>query len=746
MKTPTLLEPVLTNQSEEDEIDLRVYWQVFSKYKWQIVRLTLLIGLLAFLITLSLKPSYRFTTTLLIEFEQAKVISIEEVYGISPFNRDYYQTQLGVLKSRKLAEKVVKKLNLISHPAFQLSNAAWWHHWLPNMWFPSDEPLTDKEEKFNNEQEKFNNIVDSVMAQLSITPVRNSQLVTISFESHDAQLAADIPNTLANIYVESDLEARLEMTQKAASWLTERVDGLRQKLRKSEQALQNYMERENLVDVAGIKSVAVKKVEQTASNLIKAHQHLAEAENVYKQVQAIRGRSSTAFESIPAVLRHPLVQNLKKAELEAESKVSEISKRYKSKHPKMIAAQAELKTIRNNTAEQIQRVIEGITKEYEVARANVNVLKRSMTQQEQEIQKINRKEYQLSVLEREVSVNRQLYDLFLTRFKETEASRDVQGLQSTIGRIVDPAVVRPIPYKPKKTLIVSISLVLGFLFATLLAFLLEYLDNTVKNAEDVEHKLELPFLGFLPKMKVNKKESFKTQWMFLVEPKSHFAESVRTIRTGVTLSSIDTPRKALVVTSSMAGEGKTTFAINQAFALGQIEKTLLIDADMRRPSIGNAFGLIAKAPGLSELVAGTRALHECIHPLEKETGVDFIPSGVIPPNPLELLASKRFKEILNQLEEQEHYGHIIIDSAPTLLVSDALILAKQASGVIYVVKADTTPYQIVLKNLNRLRQLDTKILGVVLNQVDIKKLSEHYGNQYGYYGHQYSDYSHGYYS
>ncbi|MDM8557793.1 polysaccharide biosynthesis tyrosine autokinase [Candidatus Parabeggiatoa sp. HSG14] len=734
MKTLTLPEQTLINQNDEDEIDLRVYWQIFNKYRWQIFRLTFFIGLLAFLITLSMKPSYRFTTTLLIELEQAKVISIEEVYGINSSNQDYYQTQLGILKSRKLVEKIVKKLNLMAHPIFNVApkNASWWHHW-----FPPDK-ATD--------EEKFNQIVDSVMEQLSISAERNSQLVKISFESHDAQLAADIPNTLANIYIESDLEARLEMTQKAAYWLTERVDGLRQKLRKSEQALQNYMERQNLVDVAGIKSVATKKVEETASNLMKADQQLTEAKNIYKQVQAIRGRSTTAFESIPAVLRQPLVQNLKKAELEAESKVSEISKRYKSKHPKMIAARAELKTARNNTAEQIQRVIEGITKEYEVAQANVNVLKLSMKRQEQDIQKINRKEYQLKVLEREVSVNQQLYDLFLTRFKETEASRDVQGLQSTIGRIVDLAVVRPFPYKPKKKLIVSISLVLGFLFATFLAFLIEYFDNTIKNAEDVEQKLESPFLGFLPKIKISKKNPLKAQWMFLLEPKSHFSESVRTIRTGVTLSCIDTPRKILVVTSSVAGEGKTTFAINQAFALGQVEKTLLIDADMRRPSIGKAFGLTAKAPGLSELVAGTRPLHECIHHLEKETGVDFIPSGVIPPNPLELLASKRFKKILTQLEEQDDYEHIIIDSAPTLFVSDALILAKQASGIIYVVKADVTPYQIILKNLNRLHELDTKILGIVLNQVDIKKLSKHYGNQYSYYGEQYQDYSQGYYS
>ena len=190
----TLPEQVLTNN--EDEIDLRVYWQIFSKYKWQIFRLTFLIGILVSLITLSLEPSYRFTTTLLIEFEQAKVISIEEVYGISSSNRDYYQTQLGILKSRKLAEKVTKKLNLTAHPAFNIiasEESFRWQHWFPDGWFSPDEPPTDTE--------KFNGIVDSIMEQLTVTPVRNSQLIEISFESHNIQLAADIPNTLANIYV-----------------------------------------------------------------------------------------------------------------------------------------------------------------------------------------------------------------------------------------------------------------------------------------------------------------------------------------------------------------------------------------------------------------------------------------------------------------------------------------------------------------------------------------------------------------
>jgi len=727
MEMPTLQPSQLANlASGEDEIDLRVYWNVFNKHKWQIIGLTLLIGLLTTLVTFSLQPIYRATVTLLIEFDQPKIISIEEVYGVSSANKDYYQTQLEILKSRSLVEKVVDKLNLVSHSAFnQDTSPVWfwdWRHWLEQLNESAATPISAGE--------KYQAIVNLIAANLGIEPVRNTQLAKISFESKDAQLAADIANTLANLYIETDLNARIALTKKATILLTERINDLRQKLSHSEQALQAYLEEHNLVNVEGVKSVAIKQIEEMATNLVKAHQQLAETQSAYNQVQALRGQASGAFESITAVINNPLVQRLKEIELDAEKKVSELSKRYGSKHPNMIAATTELNTAQANTTKQIRQVITGITKEYEVALANVQALERSLKEKENQIQDINRNEYQLAVLQREVEVNRQLYDLFLTRFKETDASQDIQALQSKIGQVIEPALVASTPYKPRKKMIVTLSLALGFLFSTLLAYLLEYLDNTIKNGEDVEQKLGLPLLGTLPKLKISKQDQCHPQLMFLEKQTSQFAESVRTIRTGIMLSNLDTPRKVLVVTSSVVSEGKTTFAINQALALGQMEKTLLIDADMRRPSIASVFGLTDKAPGLSELVAGTKQLAECIHPV-MDGNIDCIHSGLIPPNPLELLSSRRFKELLTQLEK--HYGYIVIDSAPTLAVSDAIVLATAASAIVYVVKADVTSYQMVKEGLKRLYQVNAPVLGVVLNQINTRKLSHYYSNKYGYY-------------
>jgi capsular exopolysaccharide synthesis family protein len=293
------------------------------------------------------------------------------------------------------------------------------------------------------------------------------------------------------------------------------------------------------------------------------------------------------------------------------------------------------------------------------------------------------------------------------------------------------------PYKPQKKRIIAISLVLGFLFATMLAFLLEYLNNTLKSGDDVEHKLKVPFLGVLPKIKIPRKERHKAHLMFIHDQKSAFAEAVRTTRTGIMLSGAEGAHQILVVTSSLMGEGKTTVSVNQACALGQMAKTLLIDADMRRPSLTQVFGLENKTTGLAELVSKTATFPECVYFIE-EANIDVIPSGAIPPNPLELLSSQRFRDILSKLNEQ--YDYIVIDSAPVHAVSDALVLSKYASGLIYVVKADSTPYTVVLDDLKRLRQINTPLLGVVLNQLDMRRLSQYYGGKYSYQDRYYYNY------
>lgn len=711
-------------EGNEDEIDLRAYWAVFKKYKWHILSITFFVGLLAALYSFSLTPIYQATATLLLEIESGNVVAIEKVYDQQYANNEYYNAHAHMLQSYLIANQVIEQIDLASHPEFDPTIERPGYLGLKldlSALFPQKEP-----EPPSPTDQRYR-LVKAFQNRLEVTQVVNSPLLEVRFESSDPKLAAKVANTLVETYIENDLESRLQMTKKAAGWLIERLEGLRLNLDSSEKVLQRYLEQNSLVDVEGVKSIVAAQFKEVSSELEKSLKNLSEATNTYRQIQALRAKPVTNYDSLPMVLNHPLVQHFKQIEAEALRKISELNKRYGTKHPTMIAAQAELNAAQNNTKKQVRQVIESFTKEYEVARANVTGLQKRLKQLEAEVQQITQKEYQLRVLQRDVETNSQLYDMFLARFKETDVS---QTQQSSVGRLVDPAVIPVSPAKPRKDLITALFLMVGFVLSVMLAFLLNYLDNTLKDSEDVEQKLGLPLLGVLPQVKVSKKDRFKLSHMFWREKKSSFTEAIRTIRTGIMLSNLDNPHKVLVVTSSVPSEGKTTFALNEAFALGQMNKTLLIDADMRRPSVGKAFGLMLKAPGLSELVAGTRDISECIYTME-EVGVDLIPGGaILPPNPLELLASQHFKAILAKLEET--YEYIIIDTAPLGLVSDAQVLSSYANAVMYIIKADSTPYQLAQDGIKRLQQVNAPILGLVLNQLDVEKSTKYYG-KYGYY-------------
>jgi capsular exopolysaccharide synthesis family protein len=518
------------------------------------------------------------------------------------------------------------------------------------------------------------------------------------------------------------------MTQKASAWITERLGDLRKKLELSERNLQDYRERERIVDAKGLAmSGASRALEDATRDLVSARTKRAEAESLYNQVQAAKsGRNSGGYESIPAVLRHPTVQKLKEVEAEAERKVADASKRYGPEHPKMVQAAAELTSARENTKKQIETVVTGVSKEYEIARANENAIERALNQSKSEIQGMNRKEFQLTVLEREAQANKQLYDMFVTRFKETNAAGD---LQSTVARVVDPAIVPSVAYAPKKTQIVSIAAAVALLIGVMLSLLLDRISNTINTAGEVENRLGLPMLGYLQKMQGVGKKSFKSEMAFLNDGQSTFAESIRTIRTSILMSALDSPKKVIVITSSVPEEGKTTVSFNMACALAQVKRVLLVDADLRRPKMGRLIGQAKDAPGLSHLVSGVAPVSECIQKHE-QGGFHILCAGFVPPNPLELLSSAKFIEVLEKLKDA--FDVVLIDSPPVQLVSDAVVLAQLANTVIYVVKADSTPYQLARNGIKRLGMANAPLLGVVLNQLDLERAEKYYGEYSGY--------------
>jgi capsular exopolysaccharide synthesis family protein len=716
------------NFLQEDEIDLTRYWRILMQRKWAILGLAFTLSLVATLVVFSMKPVYNASTTILIESEQAKAVSIEEVYGVNTGAKEYFLTQFEILKSRDLALQVVNQLDLRNHPEF---NPAEDTDSFINIdlksWLPSGPSQTEDPDFI--EAKKMAAILNQFVGQLTITPVRNTQLVKVGFESNSPKLAALVANTVARVYIKNHIDAKLDATHQATTWLAERIEGLKGKLGASEQRLQTYRDQEGLVDISGVKTLNEKELNELTTRFVEVRRERSRAENIYQQIGSLKNKTPEELMSVPAVLQHQHIHKLQEQESAAKSDMANLARRYGPKHPKMIAANSRLDTTISELKKQAVSIVAGIRKEYQIALSNEQDLEEQLSISKKEVGAINQKEFKLRELEREAQTNRKLYDLFFTRTQETNES---SGFQSAHARVVDKAIARVKPIKPKKGLIIIIAFILSGMLGVVIAILLDALDSTLKSPLDVQERLHHPLLGILPLLY---KKDGNPITAYKRNPQSSFSEAIRTIRTAMMLSGIDNPHKITVVTSTSPGEGKSTVSLNLSRSLAQMEKVLLIDADMRRTTLGTSFNLPKGSPGLSELVAGTSPLERCIYKHKKD-GFDLIPAGVIPSNPLELISSKTFKEIVLSLSAQ--YDRIIIDSAPVQAVSDSLILSTMADSIIYTIRANSTPHRAVSAGIARFTHSNLPLTGLVLNRVDTEQLEKYsYGNgEYynGYYG------------
>lgn len=708
---------VPNNQSLDDDeaLDLIGYWRVIQRRKWGVMGLAAFLTLLVAVVVFMLTPIYSSTVTILVEQTKAKMLSIDEVYSGVSSDQSHYQTQVEMLQSNALMEAVVDKLNLTANPLFNPENTK-------SMFSVFGVGATKM-----SAQDLRMHVAEELSKIVRVEGSKKSQLIKVTVNSSDKQLAATLANTIADVYVDLDLEARYKMTQKATGWMNVRLIALKANLDKSEQALQQYREEHNIISSASLElGGAASQLGSNLGNLSQAKVMRAQAQANLDLVRKARGRE----ESLPMVQRNPLVMGLMGAVTERERKVADLSNRYGSDHPKLIQAQADLLKVKEDLRLQVADVVSGLEREYELARTNENILAGAVSEARQSIQGSNRKEFELLGLERDVKTNRELYDMFMGQLKGTSA---VSNMQSVVARIVDPATVSEDPIKPKKLLIVSLAFILSLLLGVAIAFILDHLDNSVRSTEDAERKIGLPLLAAVPMIELAAGQVAGLHYRD--SPKSLFAEGIKTIRTGILLSGIDHPKKTLVVTSSVPGEGKSTVAINLALAHAQTKRVLLIDADMRRPTIAKVLGLDNTHPGLSMLTLGMEKLETCVYKIEG-TNLDVLTAGSIPPNPLELLLSDKFKELLVELGET--YDTIIIDSPPVQLVSDAVVLGNMATGVVYVLKADATPFQMARRGIHSLQRGGASMYGIVLNQANFRN-EEYYGsygkyNYHSYYG------------
>jgi capsular exopolysaccharide synthesis family protein len=677
-------------------------------------------------------PIYRSNVTLLIESEKSNVVKVDEVYGVSS-SREYFNTQAEIIKSRGVALKTILSLKLWDAPEFKKVDKKSTLSSLLSLFglSPSQIGFTEEQKLKPTEIDLADSIVGKFSGALKVESIKNSKLIIISFESEDPVLAQKVANAIASIYINNDRDSKLKMTQDVNSWLQSKLEGLRDKLLASESALQTYREKQGIVDVNGsVQTLAAQQIGDVTQRLVEAHVKRAELQSAYDQIVKIKDGD---YSSVPAVIKSPVVSEARSKEAIASSKLSELSQRYGNEHTKMIAAEAEYKSAQENTKIQMSIVTNGLTREFEVARSTERALEDVLAGAKGSLQTVNRSGTQLGVFERDVSTNKQLYEMFLARAKETTSTG---SFQSSVARIIDDATVGK-KVKPNKPLILLIVLLLSISIGVAAAVYMESLDNTIKGAEDAETRLGYPVLASIPL--IEEKERKNVSQLISTQPDSLFAESFRTASTGVSLSNLDGDKKVILITSSVAGEGKTSVSSNLSLALAGSKRVLLIDADMRRPKVAESFGLKGHQFGLSNLMIGQGNAKQCIHQIPN-TKLSVMPVGLIPPNPLDLISSNRFKEMIDSLSAQ--FDFIVIDSPPIELVSDALALSSMVDSVIYVIKAMDTPAPLVIKALTRLERNNCHVLGFILNQLDFKASHKYYGeyspySKYGYTGYGY---------
>ncbi|MEJ7137281.1 GumC family protein [Amphibiibacter pelophylacis] len=707
-------------QSDPLAAGLLDLWKIVSRRKWAILALALTLAVVAGAITLAMTPLYRATASLLIESSTAKVLSVEEVYSGVSQSREYFQTQAEILKSRDVALRVVRQLKLYDNAEFDPRQAPEGTLATLQGWVGLRPPAVTWTEPLLEEA-----AAKVLTENLDVEPVRLSQIIRISYTSESAELSAEVANAVAAAYIASNRDARFKITQEATDYLQDKLEGLRRNVSAAEAALQQYRERNNIVKVGGASdAIAQQGINNLSQQLTAAQVRRSETETAYQQIKAAKGN----YSSIPAVARHPQVLEALNRQSQVELKVSQLSQRYGYEHPLMVAANAELEVAKANTQRQMASVASSLERDYESAAATVRALESRLAAERATVAAVNRAAPQMDTLERNVQSTRQLYDTFLQRARETNLS---ENMQQTIARVIDVAVAPITPFKPKKAQIVAITLVLGLFLGALIALLLDKLDNTLKGTNDAESRLGLPALTALPLLGNADRKSIMN--MVTTKSDSLYAEAVRTARASLMLSNVDLPRKIFLVTSAIAGEGKSSMAANLALAHAQTQPTLLVDADMRRPQVARSFGLAPGAQGLSQLVAGSCDMSQAIHRVD-DTQLDVLPCGVIPPNPTELLLSQRFSDTLQKLSEK--YGVIIIDSPPVELVSDSMVLSALVTNTLFVVRAQSTPYQIARRGITKIQRAGGRILGTVLTGVDFKGAHKYYGEYsgYGHYG------------
>jgi capsular exopolysaccharide synthesis family protein len=533
---------------------------------------------------------------------------------------------------------------------------------------------------------------------------------------------------LAASYIQQNLEARFVSTEQAKEWLTKQLEDLKAKVERADEDLQAFGSQHDIISLEEKENVTMQRLTELNEALTKAEAERMGKEALFKQTKARN------FDSLPTILENKLVMDLKQTYIQLEAQYMKLSETFKPEYPEMVRIKSQMETVQNRLNGEINKIINGMNNDYESGLRRETLLRQAFEQQKVKAIEMKDKAIQYNILKREADTNRELYKGLLLRMKEAGVSA---GITASNIQIVDQAELPTSPYKPNKRLNLLLAAVVGLFLGVGLAFFFEYLDNTVKTPEDVEQLIRLPSFGMVPEISNGRRRRLEKGTSCPVElithghPKSMLSEAYRGIRTSILLSFSEKPPKKIAITSPNPSEGKTTTVINTAIALSQTgAQVLIIDADLRKPRLHKIFNH-ENGQGLSSFLSGHGDLESVVKKSEVPN-LFYIPSGPIPPNPSELLGSNLFKNMLESLEAR--FDHILLDSPPVLGFADAVILSTSVNGVILTVLGGKTPRETLQRAKEVLQQVNTKIIGVVINRVDIRR------SDYGYYYYRYHSY------
>ncbi len=699
-------------QGETEDSALSTYVLMLYRRKWLILGLVVAGLLAALLITLNATRLYRATATLEILRESSRVVDQKGVEPPSTVGgQEFYQTQYGLLRSRALAQDVVRKLRLSQNPALLYGYSG----------SGAPEPVAGQPAPTRKMlEEQATSIVQS---RLVISPVRGSGLVEVTFSSPDPALSAKVANAVTEAYIASNLSRRFDATSYAREFLERQLATLRDRLEDSERRVVEYANREGLITIqsTGADGEASGEQDLAAVDLgtLNTALSVARADRIAASARATGqgGRSAELSRS----LADPAIASLRQSRADVAAQLARLRIQFKPDYPQVQAMERQLAELDRQLSSQQGLVASSVTADYRAAVERESQLQAQVNALKDDVLNNRSRSIQYNILQREADTNREQYQALLQRYKEV-------GIAGGVGvnniSIVDRAMVPGGPYTPQPLINLLVGGLLGLIAGCGLALILAQLDETIVSPHDLQSKVGLPLLGSVPRLAsdVDIIEELDNR-------RSTLVEAYNSIQTSLRFSTSHGVPRSLVITSARPAEGKTTTSVAIARNLALFgARTLLVDGDMRNPSIHRSLGL-PNTTGLSDALAGSDDLMALVH-REEGSPLSVMTAGPLPPNPAELLAGPRLLTVLEGLAQS--FDHIIIDGPPVLGLADSPLISSHVEGTIFVVAANETRSKAARIAIRRLLDSRARLLGAVFTKFNATQIGYDYGYSYEY--------------